>query len=495
LRLRGYGRDFILVEDQANPWDRRGLLRMSAGAGREVLALLAVSALAACASTPTPAPADASGAAAAYAARRLDDRLRDLPSAGVGWNRAQWLSAAMQLNPQLAEARARITMALAAERTAAQRPNPTMNLFGEYVETTAGSSAWLYGLSLDFLLRRPGDRARARSYAALQTAIARSDLADSIWSVRAALRQAMLDLVASRDQIALLQGLISRRQQLLATDQARADIGEIARTEVLDDELELSRIQQRLRHAQARTEDALTRLAAVVGVPVSALAGVPIQWDGWADIGALAPTPTADWRVEALVGRPEIIRALREYDLASITLQGEVAKRWPQLHVTPGYAWGGQGVRADPLNDVAQENALGASFELPLFNSHQGPIAEARAGREAAGEHLKAVQALLYEQIERAEQAWPQVRQAWDEAIRITASAVRQREAEERALAAGAADRASVLSADVAATEAQLSLLQAAYEAEMAFAAMEDAYRRPLQGPESELPLRADPRS
>jgi outer membrane protein TolC len=468
---------------------------MSPGVGRKTLALLAVNALAACASTPTPVPADPSSTAAAYTARRLDERLRDLPSAGVGWNRAQWLSAALQLNPQLAESRARIAVSLAAERTAAQRPNPTMNIFGEYVETTAGSSAWLYGLSLDFLLRRPGDQARARSYAALQTAIARSDLAESIWSVRAALRQAMLDAVASRDETALLQALIGRRQQLLATDRARADIGEIARTEVLDDELELSRIQQRFRHAQARAEDALTRLAAAVGVPVVALDGVPIQWDGWADISALVPAASADWRSEALVGRPEIIRALREYDLASVTLQGEVAKRWPQMHVTPGYAWGGHGVRADPLNDVAQENALGASFELPLFNSHQGPIGEALAGRAAAGEHLKGVQALLYEQIERAEQAWPRLRQAWDEATRIAASAVRQREAEERALAAGAADRASVLSAGVAAAEAQLSLLQAAYEAEMAFAAMEDAYRRPLQGPESELPLRADPES
>ena len=104
---------------------------MSPGVERGVLALLAASALVACASTPTPAPADALGTAAAYAARRLDHRLRDLPSAADGWDRAQWLSAALQLNPQLAEARARIAVSLAAERTAAQRPNPTMNLFGE----------------------------------------------------------------------------------------------------------------------------------------------------------------------------------------------------------------------------------------------------------------------------------------------------------------------------------------------------------------------------
>ena len=41
----------------------------------------------------------------------------------------------------------------------------------------------------------------------------------------------------------------------------------------------------------------------------------------------------------------------------------------------------------------------------------------------------------------------------------------------------------------------RLLLLAAAYDAESAFAALEDAYHQPLQGPESELPLGANPQS
>ena len=52
-----------------------------------------------------------------------------------------------------------------------------------------------------------------------------------------------------------------------------------------------------------------------------------------------------------------------------------------------------------------------------------------------------------------------------------------------------------MVAADVAATEAQLLLLAAAYDAESAFGALEDAYRRPLQGSESELPLAGHPQS
>ncbi|MGH8230491.1 MAG: TolC family protein [Steroidobacteraceae bacterium] len=426
--------------------------------------------------------------AAAFNARRLEQLAPGLPSPSSDWNRAQWLQAALLLNPQLAEARAQVAASVAGERTAAEYPNPTLNLFTEYVGGAAHSANWLYGLSLDFLLRRPGERTRARHYAAVQTALAKSDLTESVWSVRAALRQALLDVASSRDQAALLAELIAERQTLLDSDRARAAAGDIARTQVLSDELELSRAQQRLRHEQARGVDAASRLAAAVGVPQSALETPSAHWDDWADIDALAGTPPDNLRGAALVGRPEIVQALRQYDLAEIGLQNEIAKRWPEVHLTPGYAWGDQGVREDPLNDFTQETAVGVNFELPLFNQHQGPIGEALARRDAAGEHLIAVQAQLFEQIDRAEIAWPRARKAWADAVGMTDIADRQQAVEQRALSAGAGDRASLASAQVAATEARLLQLAAAYDAQLAFGALEDAYRRPLQGSEGELP-------
>src|SRR5437763_1166369 len=102
------------------------------------------------------------------------------------------------------------------------------------------------------------------------------------------------------------------------------------------------------------------------------------------------------------------------------------SRRWPQLHITPAYAWGGDGIREDARGALDTESALGVSFELPLFNRHQGPIAEALARRTAAGEHLKAVQAQIFEQIERAEQAWPAVREAWQETGELAALAERR---------------------------------------------------------------------
>jgi len=82
--------------------------------------------------------------------------------------------------------------------------------------------------------------------------------------------------------------------------------------------------------------------------------------------------------------------------------------------------------------------------------------------------------------IERAERAWPQAQAAWQSATGARALAERQHDAEARAFAAGSSDRSTLLAAQLAATEAQLVSLEAAYDAEMAFAALENAYRRPL---------------
>src|SRR3984893_7644433 len=428
-----------------------------------VLAALLV-VLTACASAPQAPPPDPSRTAAAFAARRLDAPPADGAPAGAARGLQEWFDAALRLNPQLAEGRAHVLAVAAAERTAAEHPNPTMDLFAEYVDTAARSAAWLYGVSLDFLLRRPGDRTRARRHAAVQTALAESDLAEAIWHVRASLRLALLDVASARDEAGLLETLLGDRQGRPASARAQADAGELARTETLASELELARAEQRLDHARARRLDAEARLAAAVGLPVSALEGVAVRWDRWADIAALVPAAARDWRGEALIGRPEIVRAVREYDLADISLQGELARRWPEAHVNPGYSWGHDGIRQDPLNDVMHENALGVGFELPVFNQHQGAIAEAIARRETAREHLVAIQADLYEQIDRAHRAWPRARLAWEEAGAAAAIASRLREGEARALTAGITDRSGSLAAAVAATEAEVLVLQAGHE-------------------------------
>jgi len=205
--------------------------------------------LCACAAAPPPAPLEPAATLAEFNARRLEATVPGPAAAASGWDLAQWLAAALQLNPRLAEQRAEVLAAAAAERTAAQRPNPGMQLFADYLKSAATSGAWLYGVSLDFLLREPGARARARQRAALESALAQSDLSETLWQVRATLRLALLDAAAAHDEQALLAALVGERQSLLEGERRRLALGDIARPQLLGDELELQHARQRLHRA------------------------------------------------------------------------------------------------------------------------------------------------------------------------------------------------------------------------------------------------------
>jgi outer membrane protein, heavy metal efflux system len=205
-----------------------------------------------CVSVPSKPRPDLAATARSFEQRRLEGLYPGEAPPASGWDRAQWLDAALILNPDLAEARAKATSVAAAERTAAQRPNPTLNLFSEYIAAAAGGVGWLYGLSLDFLLQRPGERARAKATAALESQAAQSDVAESLWTVRAQVHQALLDAVYANEQIELLQQLLDNRQGQLSSAEARARVGEISFSEVPAATLELAAAQQRLERARAR---------------------------------------------------------------------------------------------------------------------------------------------------------------------------------------------------------------------------------------------------
>src|SRR5581483_6679065 len=76
-------------------------------------------------------------------------------------------------------------------------------------------------------------------------------------------------------------------------------------------------------------------------------------------------------------------------------LHQTVARQYPQITPTPWYYWD-HGINKFPLD---------FDLTLPLFNRNRGEIAEARAGRELAGQRMLALQDEIYGQIAGAERA------------------------------------------------------------------------------------------
>jgi outer membrane protein TolC len=425
----------------------------------------------------------------ALEARRLDDpavleqvRAGNIPQpdGGKGWGRAQLLVAALNLNPNVAEARALLARSLAAGRTARELQNPALSLSSEYDLTRAAESPWLWGLATSVLTDTFVSRGLRIDLAAANARGASIDFEEALWNVRRDLRSALLALQIDTRRVALLEADVASREQLLRLAEARVQAGESARSESMQSRLELSRARAALDDARTTLANKRSRLAGALGVSPAALAGLDLQFEELDAPPALETGRFSMLREQALLSRADLARAIAEYDTRELELKQQMGAQYLQFSVGPGYTYD-HGIR---------KLTLGASMALPIFNQNQGPIAEALAAREAAGRHAEAVQATVFAEIDSA-------RQAYDAAVSALARARDQRQTSEslaqssrRAFELDATDRPSVLAAESSANTDRLVELDALDRAQQALGDLEDALRTPLAGPERELVLR-----
>ena len=125
-------------------------------------------------------------------------------------------------------------------------------------------------------------------------------------------------------------------------------------------------------------------------------------------------------------------------------------------------------------------------FTLP-FNGNRGEIAEARAGRELAGQRLLALQADIYGDIAAAERAEQIARASADAAERRLEAARRQQGAADLGLKLGAVDAEESLSAAILTMRAELETLEARARLQESRNNLEDVLHAPLSGPELAL--------
>jgi outer membrane protein TolC len=450
----------------------------------------AIAALLGGCATYRPAPVDPAATRAQWQARRLDDpalaaRLRPwLPARDhgqwppPGYGRAELVLAALALNPDVDEARSHLAEASAAVRTARALPNPTLSLALErYTQAQADSAPWLWGLSTDFLLDG-GLRRRLREQRADQGVRgARLDYAQSLWKVRSAVRDA------------LEQQHIARRRQRLAarTVAVAAALEQSARQRVAlgEDEPQVA-LQAVQTLAQARTDQATAAqqaasaqadLARAIGVPVAALQGLDLRWDGFDEPTAPSPARLHTLADHALLARADLERALVDYAGRETELHQQVHAQYPQLSLGPGYTYD-HGMRKLTFN---------ASLALPVFDQNQGPIAEARARREAAAAHVRAVQADIASAIDAARARLDAALPSLAAARAGEQAAERTRTQAEHAFALGAIDRPGLLAARLSALASEQNVLAALDGAWQAQAALEDALHTPLDPDEAAL--------
>lgn len=418
-----------------------------------------------------------------FAARRLDSpALRNavtrlLPQPPTQWPPSRWdradlLAVALAENPKLAVERAEVGRTLAHQITAGERPNPTIGLQSEYALNDV--RPWLYGISFELPLRSPTLQRLAISEAQIATSHARWQLMGATWTVRSELTAALSEWQSALRRSELLGTLIGDQRQLLKLQRARVEAGEDAPATLVAVQDALLQAQQQQGEARGATQSAHSEAAAALGLPPEALDGLQLDWPDW---GAPPPVGGGELqgaRTTALLSRADLSAAIDDYAQAENELRRAVARQYPQITPTPGYYWD-HGINKFPFD---------VGLTLPLFNRNRGEIAEARAGRELAGQRMLALQDAIYGQVAGAERAEAIARDNERAAQQRLARAQEQLRQAMLGLKLGAIDRSEQLAASIAVTRAQLDQLQTQALWQAARDALEDSVRTPLSGPE-----------
>jgi outer membrane protein TolC len=401
-----------------------------------------------------------------FALRRL--------SAVREWNRAELLALALKQNPELAVARAEVDAALSREIIAAQGPNPDITLQSEYARHD--SHPWLYGVSFNWLLRSSERRRLGMEIARLDTGSARLQLMDHAWAVRRALAAALSDWESVHRRSGLLDRLAVAQDRLIAIEEQRVALGEDAPSELLTSRQVRIRIELEQAELHTLAGAAQAGAARALGLPPQALDGMSFTWPEWGEPPPVDEDRRREAREQALLSRADLGVAIGDYAAAEAKLQLAVARQYPQFMLSPGYYWD-HGIAKFPFD---------VGFTLPL-NHNRGEIAEARAGRELAGQRMLALQADIYGEIAAAEREEHIARESSNAAERRVAAAHRQLQHAELALRLGATDLLEQLAAQIIATQAELEVLQMRAQLQAARNNLEDVLRTPLSGPELAL--------
>ena len=384
------------------------------------------------------------------------------------WGLTELVLASFFYHPDLDVARARWAVTQAGKKIAAERPNPTVGVSPAYNGTTHVPSPWVITATFDIPLETAGKRGYRVAQATQLSEVARLNIATVAWAVRSRVRQRLAELYAAGEMEALLkeQQRLQAESVLLLENQYQA--GAISAFEVTQARIGADSTRLGLRDAERQAAAARAQLAEAIGVPVRALDSVLLSFASLNDLPRDIPASAA--RQQALLSRADILGALAEYAASQSALQLEIAKQYPDVHLSPGYEF-------DQGDD---KWSLGLSVTLPVLNQNKGGIAEAAAKRAAAAAGFNALQARVVAEIEQAVAGYRAALQKREDAEALRTHLLGQEKTAQAMLEAGEISKAELAALRLQLSASAVARLDALSRFQQAFGQLEDALQSPL---------------
>lgn len=403
--------------------------------------------------------------------RALGDTATSSPSLSAD----ELLAAAIAFNPRMKLARAQRDLGAAGVLVARERVNPTLSLSPEHLLAAAsGVSPWVVAVSLVWPMRTAGKRDLAIEQALAADDSALLNAAAAVWSLRAEARSTVCAAEFAWARRALANEEATLRTDLVTRLEKQAEAGIVSRYEVARARLDRDASTLRLRQTDADVTAARHDIAALAGLPMSEVelrepTDACIRSDGLRE-----SLPMEELEAQAIGGRLDLRAKLAEFRGADAAWRAELAKRYPDLALGPGYMYD-QGDR---------KVTFSLSFELPIHSHNAGGIARARADRDRVVAEAEVLQATIGAEVGKAADQLAQARAQLASAHALLQQGQALLERDLQRERAGELDRPAILISRIATLTARADELTAARAVADAAAALEAATQTPLSPPE-----------
>ena len=399
------------------------------------------------------------------------------------WGVEELTYCALYFHPSLDVARAQMRASLANENIAGEKPLPGFNSnIARSNQANQDINPFAYTFSLDIPIETAGKRDIRIANAKHLTEATRLEIAQSAWQLRQSIAQALYDYQFNQQQLSILSEEEKRRQEIVAIYQKRVEVGMLSNVELSTAKFLLQTTALELNNYQQNKAVLLAKLAAAIGVSVQKVQTMVFAEPAVILSNSKLDIPLKDQaglQTAALLNRLDIRIALEKYAAAESKLKLEIAKQYPDITISPGYAY--------EFGDKVW--SLGLNGLLNMLQKNKNAIAQATELRELEAAQFEALQNKVISEVEVAKVQLLQARESLINQLALYQQQQQNTDRMQKRLSAGEIDRLELAFVKLEDINARKNTLSAEYKLLSAVNQLENTLQQPLAPTSAHLNL------
>src|SRR3990167_3271272 len=296
------------------------------------------------------------------------------------------LKIAIEKNPQLQSTRDQVDAAIGSLRQSKLYPNPVLELLAEEMpnsEVGLNQSQNLVGITQPIITGgKRGLGIKVSEKSKEKNELERDTV---LLAVIADTKKAFYKVAADQEGYSIAKKVEEIAKGIYESEKVRFDAGEVAITNVLRAEVELSKARNSVSNAEGNLQNSIKELQTVMGIPEEIIDG---------STGKLLSRPAElslpELELKMNNNQPFLKASKKNIEIAETQLSLEKRQVIPDINLSAGY------------KRLTQENVdtvqMGVEIPAPFFNRNQGNIQKGKAlSRKAKSENLSVYNDLLFQ--------------------------------------------------------------------------------------------------